>query len=347
MGGLGLASLSGFWDGCWPDYTQENLTGQWFEWHQQHLSGETGALLWVCNYKDCWPPQLNQREKTPCQSGHWPSFKQLKPQKPPPLNVHLTSAPSKAKGPQSLLRMAVAVSLEEHAPTSPEGPTPPPGLQIQEVKWVWEFAFLTRTWVTLTLTIWVPQSPWSEITGFVESHAFWARPDISMIFLLHLFFPSPQSQVDWTESFWREGSTPASLVLHLFLSLPWSYILLFGYLVLGLWTSVLIQEVVCTSHKHLLLTPLSEEVSRGVIGKGLKVSVTQSCPTLYNPMNYSPPVSSIQRIFQARMLEWAAFPFSRGSSQPRDWTQVSHITGRFFIIWASRERPGKSLDDSK
>lgn len=72
----------------------------------------------------------------------------------------------------------------------------------------------------LTLTIWVPQSPWSEITGFVESHAFWARPDISMIFLLHLFFPSPQSQVDWTESFWREGSTPASLVLHLFLSLP-------------------------------------------------------------------------------------------------------------------------------
>ena len=37
-----------------------------------------------------------------------------------------------------------------------------------------------------------------------------------------------------------------------------------------------------------------------------------------------------------RILEWVAIPFSRGSSQPREWTQVSHITGRFFTIWASR-----------
>ena len=42
-------------------------------------------------------------------------------------------------------------------------------------------------------------------------------------------------------------------------------------------------------------------------------------------------------ILQARILEWVAFPFSRGSSQPRDWTQVSHIAGRFFISWAPRE----------
>ena len=40
---------------------------------------------------------------------------------------------------------------------------------------------------------------------------------------------------------------------------------------------------------------------------------------------------------QARILEWVAFPFSRGSSQPRDWTQVSHIAGRFFTSWATRE----------
>ena len=43
------------------------------------------------------------------------------------------------------------------------------------------------------------------------------------------------------------------------------------------------------------------------------------------------------RILQARILEWVAFPFSRGSSHPRDWTQVSCIAGRFFTSWAKRE----------
>ena len=42
-------------------------------------------------------------------------------------------------------------------------------------------------------------------------------------------------------------------------------------------------------------------------------------------------------ILQARVLEWVAFPFSRESSQPRDWTQVSHIAGRFFTSWATSE----------
>ena len=44
--------------------------------------------------------------------------------------------------------------------------------------------------------------------------------------------------------------------------------------------------------------------------------------------------SSIHGIFQARILEWVAISFSRGSSQPRDQTQVSHIAGRRFTIWA-------------
>ena len=44
-----------------------------------------------------------------------------------------------------------------------------------------------------------------------------------------------------------------------------------------------------------------------------------------------------QGIRQARILECVAFPFSRGSSQPRDWTQVSHIVGGFFTSWATRE----------
>ena len=64
----------------------------------------------------------------------------------------------------------------------------------------------------------------------------------------------------------------------------------------------------------------------------MKVKVTQSCLTLCNPMD-----CTVHWILQIRVLEWVVFPFSRGSSQPRDWTQVSHITGRFFTLWATRE----------
>ena len=46
---------------------------------------------------------------------------------------------------------------------------------------------------------------------------------------------------------------------------------------------------------------------------------------------------AIHSIIEARILEWVAFPFSRGSSQPRDWTQVSCIAGGFFTSWATRE----------
>ena len=54
-------------------------------------------------------------------------------------------------------------------------------------------------------------------------------------------------------------------------------------------------------------------------------------------MECSLPGSSVRGILQARILEWVAIPFSKGSSWPRDWTQVSYITGRFFTIWATRE----------
>ena len=67
--------------------------------------------------------------------------------------------------------------------------------------------------------------------------------------------------------------------------------------------------------------------------------VTQSHPTLCNTMDHSPPASSVHGILQARMLEWISFPFSRGSSQPRDWTRVSCIAGGFFTIWVTREAP--------
>ena len=62
------------------------------------------------------------------------------------------------------------------------------------------------------------------------------------------------------------------------------------------------------------------------------MKVSQSCPILCNPMDCSLPGPSVHEILQARILEWVAVPFSRESSQPRDGTQVSHITGRFFTI---------------
>ena len=65
--------------------------------------------------------------------------------------------------------------------------------------------------------------------------------------------------------------------------------------------------------------------------------VGQSCLTLCDPMDGSPPGSSVHEILQARILEWVAISFSRGSSQPRDWTWVFHITGRCFTLWATRE----------
>ena len=66
----------------------------------------------------------------------------------------------------------------------------------------------------------------------------------------------------------------------------------------------------------------------------VKVLAAQLCLTLWDPMNYSPPGSSVCGILQARILDWVAIPFSRGSSGPRDWTRVSCIVGSFFTIWA-------------
>ena len=64
------------------------------------------------------------------------------------------------------------------------------------------------------------------------------------------------------------------------------------------------------------------------------VKVTQLCPTLCHPMD-----CTVHGILQATRLEWVAFPFSRGSSQPCDRTQVSRMAGGFFSSWATREAP--------
>ena len=65
--------------------------------------------------------------------------------------------------------------------------------------------------------------------------------------------------------------------------------------------------------------------------------VAELCLYLCYPVDYCPPGSSVHGIFQARVLEWVAISFTRGSSPPRDWTWVSCMAGRFFTNWATRK----------
>ena len=65
--------------------------------------------------------------------------------------------------------------------------------------------------------------------------------------------------------------------------------------------------------------------------------VAQSCPTLWDPIDCSLPSFSVHGIFQAIVLEWIATSFSRGSSQTRARTQVSHLVDRCFTVWATKD----------
>jgi len=82
----------------------------------------------------------------------------------------------------------------------------------------------------------------------------------------------------------------------------------------------MIQICICVIYK--LLNGLKDPVKKSKKHVKSRVGL-QSCPTLCNYMDCSPPGSSVHGIFQARILEWVAISFSRRSSQPRDWTPVS------------------------
>ena len=69
--------------------------------------------------------------------------------------------------------------------------------------------------------------------------------------------------------------------------------------------------------------------------------------TFCNRMDCSPPGSSVHGIFQERILEQVAISYSKGSSQPRDQTQVSHIADGFFTMWATKEAPSYCISSPK
>ena len=96
-----------------------------------------------------------------------------------------------------------------------------------------------------------------------------------------------------------------------------------------------------TEEQLMLINPVSggSDPKRKVTGsshrKHMLNHTGQTCPQVV--WFFTTPWTVVHGILQARILEWVAFPFSRGSSHPRDRTQVSHIAGRFFISWATRE----------
>ena len=92
-------------------------------------------------------------------------------------------------------------------------------------------------------------------------------------------------------------------------------------------------------HPHGWLICLIQKHSLCYMCVCLCVFIAQLCPTLCNPVDYSPPGSSVHGSLQARILEWIVISYSRGSSQPRDQTWVSCIAGGFFTIWA----PGRPM----
>ena len=89
--------------------------------------------------------------------------------------------------------------------------------------------------------------------------------------------------------------------------------------------------------KHTLIANNQRQYAVPLSLSSVCVLVAQLCLTVCNPMNCSPPASSVHGILQARILKWVASPFSRGSSQPRDWTWVFHTADIFFTIWTTWE----------
>ena len=93
---------------------------------------------------------------------------------------------------------------------------------------------------------------------------------------------------------------------------------------------------VCSMKTNSMVIKMKKNLRRKMKVNHNHNEVTQSCPTLCDPVDCSPPGFSVHGILQARILEWVAISFSRGSSQPRDQTRVSHIGGRCFNLWATR-----------
>ena len=103
------------------------------------------------------------------------------------------------------------------------------------------------------------------------------------------------------------------------------------------WTSNIFNSFLLQRKSPRSLAPSSHYLILFLFESESESEFTQLCPTLSNPMDCSLSGSSVHGIFQARVLEWVAISFSRGSSWPRNRIQVSCIAGRCLTVWATRE----------
>ena len=131
---------------------------------------------------------------------------------------------------------------------------------------------------------------------------------------LHLLFLETFLET-WDSGRWNEGAVAPPPAL----------------LAAALWSTLLFYK--CTGFIGLCSNSLA--IGK-VIGRESEVKVTQSCPTLFDSMDYT-----VHEILQARILEWVAMLFSRGSFQSKDQTQVSHTAGGFLTNGAPRETQWK------
>ena len=100
----------------------------------------------------------------------------------------------------------------------------------------------------------------------------------------------------------------------------------------GTHSSILAWEIPWTEEPGGLQSVGSQRVRHNLVTEKSESEVAQLCPTLCDPMDCSLPGSSVHGVSQAIVLEWIAISFSRGSSQPRDQTQVSRIADRRFTV---------------
>ena len=129
--------------------------------------------------------------------------------------------------------------------------------------------------------------------------------------------------------------TLAKVVLFALFSFPWLSYFFFSFLLLQAFT-----ELPNPQESFSALSPPSSLPGNiPPLWLYVYVLVIQSCPTLCDSMDYSPPGCPVHGILQAKILEWVSMPSSRGSAQLRDWTQDSCTAGRVFTT----EPPGKRL----
>ena len=140
-----------------------------------------------------------------------------------------------------------------------------------------------------------------------------------------------------SKGLWRVFSNTTALLFHS------TYQLLTYYTVFVHLLKVLLPQIQCKfqeiwvfSVNVQLFIQCISPFWHTIKGKERKVK-SLSHVRLCDPMDCSLPGSLVHGVFQASGLEWVAIPFSRRSSRPRDWTQVSHAVGRRFTIWATRE----------